>query len=93
MATQIKLNALLTLEPNSPQNLEVGKEYVVRKDGFRILPFNIPLELADHQFKFLGKARVIKLVITPEGSDITFQVLKLFSPEEQAIYSRNFIKT
>jgi hypothetical protein len=92
MTTPVKLMGLLTLEPDSPTDLKVGETYVVRKDGYRIIPFNVPTELADSQFKYLGKVKVTKLVVTPGGTDITFEVLKLFSPEEQEIYSNNFIK-
>ena len=92
MATPVKLNALLTLNPDFTSNLETEKEYTIRKDGFRILPFNIPMELADHQFEYLGKVKVTKLVVTSAGTDITFVVLKLFSLEEQKIYSDNFIR-
>lgn len=92
MTTPAKIMALLTLESDSPKELVVGQEYSVHKDGYRIIPFNVPMELADENFLYLGKVKVIKIVVTTNGTDITFQVLKLFTPEEQKVYSQNFIK-
>lgn len=91
MSTPVKLNALLTLNADSFLDLVVGQEYIVKKDGFRIMPFEIPMELADSNFNYLGKVKVIKLVVTPDSTEITFIVLKLFSPEEQLVYKNNFI--
>ena len=82
---------LLTLEETDKTSFEVGEEYTIRKLGYRIVSMGVPMELTDVNFKYIGRAEVIKVVSTVEYSDITFKVLKIFSPEESQVYTSNFI--
>lgn len=91
MACITKLNGLLTFEDDFEGNIELGKIYTVKKSGYRILPYQIPMELADANFKYLGKAKVIRIVVQGDFTEITFEVLKVFSHEESKIYSENYI--
>lgn len=92
MTTPIKLMGLLTLEPADKTDFLVGEEYTIHKDGYRIVPLDVPMEFADSNFNYLGRAKVTKIIVTLDSTDITFQVLKLFSPEEQKVYNANFVK-
>lgn len=91
MACITKLNGLLTFEDDFSGNIELGKTYTVKKSGYRILPYQIPMELADANFKYLGKAKVIKIVVEGDFTEITFEVLKVFNEDESNIYSSNYI--
>ena len=92
MSTPINLNALLALPKDFNEELIVGKEYTIRKSGYRIMPFKMPMELSTEDHKYLGKAVVTKLEVTEDFTNITFKVLKLFSPEESKVFSENFIR-
>ena len=91
MATELKLNALLSLPEEFDEKLEVGKNYTIQKDDFRIMPFNIPMELCTHNHKYLGKVSVKEILINEIGTRVTFTILKIFSPEESKVYTQNFI--
>jgi hypothetical protein len=91
MATDFKLNALLSLPENFSEKLKVGKNYTIQKQDFRIMPFNIPMELSTHDHKYLAKVVVKELLINDNGTRITFKVLKIFSPTESKVYTKNFI--
>ncbi len=91
MATDFKLNALLSLPKNFKEKLKVGKRYTIQKDDFRIMPFNIPMELSTHDHKYLAKVVVKELLINDKGTRATFKVLRIFSPEESKVYTDNFI--
>ena len=91
MATDFKLNALLSLPKNFNEKLEVGKTYTIQKPDFRIMPFNIPMELSTHDHQYLAKVKVKELKITTDGTQVAFEVLKIFSPEEAKVYTDNFI--
>jgi hypothetical protein len=84
--------ALLTLEPDSNFNLQVGESYTLSKPGYRLIPLEVPMELADSNNKYLGKVKVTRLLVESNHTDITFKVLKLFSPQESEVYTANFIK-
>lgn len=92
MATDFKLNALLSLPQDFNENLEQGKMYTIQKPDFRIMPFNIPMELSTHDHKYVAKVVVKELKINDQGTQVTFKILKLFSPEESKVYTDNFTK-
>jgi hypothetical protein len=93
MTTSVKLNACISLPDNFPQEpLEVGKQYSITKDGYRVIPLGTALEISDDNNHYLGKGKVIKLTITSEGTEIVFEVLKLFSPEESKVFDANDIR-
>ncbi len=91
MATDFKLNALLSLPKDFSEKLKVGKTYTIQKPDFRIMPFNIPMELSTHDHKYLAKIKVKELKINDRGTEVTFEVLKIFSPEEAKVYTDNFV--
>lgn len=82
---------LLTFENDFVGTIEVGKKYTVKKNGYRVVPFQVPMELADADFKYLGKAKVTRIVVESDYTEITFEVLKVFSEEESRVYTKNFI--
>ncbi len=91
MATDFKLNALLSLPQDFSEKLVVGKIYTIQKPDFRIMPFNIPMELSTHDHQYLAKVKVKELKINAKGTQVTFEVLKIFSPEEAKVFTDNFI--
>ena len=91
MATNIKLTALLNLPQDFEEVLQVGKIYSVFKPEIRITQFNIPMEVATFDHHYLGRIKVKELRITEKGTDITFEVVMLFSQEVAKIYSDNYL--
>lgn len=92
MSTSVKLNALLSLPEDFSEELIEGNSYTILKDGYRIMPFNMPMELSTHDHKYLAKVVVEELRTNSEGTFVTFRVIKLFSPEESKTFSDNFIR-
>ncbi len=93
MATDYKLNALLSLpEGFDTTSLKVGEKYTIEKDAMRVMPVGIPMELSTHDHKYLAKVRVLELKIVPEKTYVTFEIIKVFSPEESKVFSDNFMK-
>lgn len=92
MSTNVKLNALLSLPENLDQELIEGQKYTIEKDGYRIMPLGIPMELSDHNHKYLAKVIVEEIRSIPGQSFVTFKVLKLFSAEESKVFSDNFLE-
>lgn len=92
MTTPVKLNACISLPADFAGQLEVGKSFTIKKDGYRVIPLETALEVSTDDNHYLGKAKVIRLVITKEGTEITFEVLKLFSDEEAKVFDDNDIR-
>ncbi len=91
MACETKLMGLLTFDDDFVGTIEVGKSYTIKKSGYRIVPFRVPMEIADVNFRYLGKAMVNKIVVENDYTEITFEVLKVFSEAESSVYTKNFI--
>lgn len=92
MTCPMKLMGLLTFNEDFSGEVELGKKYTIVKDGYRVVPFMVPMELADANFKYLGKARVTKVMVEGESTTLEIEVLKVFTAEESEVFSNNFVK-
>lgn len=92
MTTSVKLNACISLPADFNSVLKVGESFTIKKDGYRIIPLETALEISNDANHYLGKAKVTKLVITKDGTEITFEILKLFSSEEAKVFDANDIR-
>jgi hypothetical protein len=92
MSTNVKLNALLSLPKDFGDKLTEGESYTIEKDGYRIMPLGIPMELSDHEHKYLAKVVVEEIKSVPGKSFVTFKVFKIFSENESQVFTENFIK-
>jgi len=63
--------------------LEEGKEYTFRKNGIRVYPINIPIDLINERWECL--ARVVVLEVTHKNGETSgrFKVIKLYNEEER----------
>lgn len=93
MGYPLEINSLLVLPKEFPfADLAEGKTFNVTKDGSRLFPIEIPLEFCNPDYRYLGKAKIIKITVKKESTELEFIVLKLFSENESEVFSSNFIK-
>jgi len=94
MGMPLTVNCLLVLPAEfDTAQLRAGETYTIEKDGVRLFPIGVPLEVCTSRHQYLAKIKVTVLTLTPERTVISFIVLKLFSPEESRVYSDNFVRT
>ena len=94
MGYNITFNCLLSVpqEELDLTKLEAGKRYVLTKGGERLYPLNIPIEICDSEHHYYGKVAVRTLTLEAGKTQLAFEVLKVFSPEEAAVYTSSFIE-
>lgn len=94
MGFPIIFNCLLTIPADQIDmtNLRKGQLFDVTKDGERLYPLNIPIELCDEQHHYLAKVAVRKLTLTKGQTSLQVQILKVFSDAEAQVYTDNYIK-
>lgn len=94
MGYQLKFNCLLVApEGVLPLDaLEAGKRYSLEKEGERLYPLNIAIELSDAAYRYVAKVAVRKLTLERNKTSLEIEVLKVFTPEEAAVFTQNFIK-
>ena len=93
MGYQLEFNCLLKLPKSfNLKSLKANIILVVEKEGERLYPLNIPIEICDNNYQYLGKVIVTKLTLEKQKTILKIKVLKIFSPQEAKVFTDNFIK-
>ncbi len=94
MGYLLEINSLLRIPPNSIDfsKIKVGDRLTIKKDGERLFPLNIPIEICDENYNYYGKVIVKKLTLENQKTILGIEVIKVFSKEEAQIFTKNFIK-
>ncbi len=89
-----ELNTLMKFPKGSIDvtSLAVGKTFTVLKDKERVFPLHIAMLLVDDDWNFLGYCVVHEAILKNKQTSLTFEVLSLFTPEQQAFYKQNFLE-
>jgi len=74
------------------RTIKPGDTYTISKDNNRLYPLNIPIEICDQNYRYYGKVAVRRLTLEAGKTVLDIEVLKVFSDEEAAVYTANFIK-
>lgn len=93
MGYMVELNTLL--RPSEPFDftcIELGKRYVTILERERAFPLHIAILLIDKDWRFYGYCMAHSIVVKDKVTEITFEVLTLFAPEEQLLYRKKFIE-
>lgn len=94
MGYKLEFNTILSVPEGQLDlaNLAVGKTYEVTKSGERLFVLNIPIDLCGDDYQFIAKVVIRKLTLSRDKTELLVEVLKLFSPEESLVISKNFAK-
>lgn len=88
----VELNTLLGLPKGFDiTSLAVGQQYKIIKERERAFPLHVAMLVVDSEWNFYGYAVAHSAVVENYKTEISFEVLSLFSPEQQKIYRHNFI--
>jgi hypothetical protein len=95
MGYALEFNCLLVVPDDTfdRASLRVGSVFAVAKRGERLYPLNIAIEFCDASYRYIGKVAVRRLVLESGQTTVECEVLKLFSPQEAAVYTATFIPT
>lgn len=74
------------------KKIKAGAKYRVEKQGERLYPLNIPIDICDEDYKYYGKVVVRKLSLERGKTVLDFEVVKVFDEEESRVFSKSFIK-
>lgn len=93
MGYMVELNTLLGLPKEFDVSiLKVGSTYTIVKDRERAFPLHIAVLIVDGNWNFYGYCRVNSAVVKDQKTEFEFEVLSLFSSDEQALYRSKFIE-
>jgi len=93
MGYYVELNTLL--RPPTPfdfTSLVVGDKYTVTLERERAFPLHIAILLIDANWNFYGYAVAHSTLLKDKKTTIEFEILSLFTKEEQVLYQKKFIE-
>ena len=93
MGYMVELNTLLGL----PKDFDVttlvdGQKYTIIKDRERVFPLHVAMLIVDGDWNFYGYAVAHQIKVFDQKTEISFEVLSLFSDDQKKIYKDKFIE-
>jgi len=93
MGYHIELNTLLGLPKDfDVSQLKVGDKYTIIRDRERAFPLHIAILMVTSDWDFLGYAVAHSMENKDYKIKIEFEVVSLFTPEEQNLYKTKFLE-
>lgn len=93
MGYMVELNTLLRPpEPFDFTHIELKKIYTVTLPRERAFPLRIAILLIDNNWRFYGYCMAHGIQVKNGQTEIAFEMLTLFSSEEQLLYSKKFVE-
>lgn len=91
MGYMVELNTLLGLPKDFDiATLVVGQQYTIFKDRERAFPLHVAILMVDSDWNFYGYAVAHQIIVKDQKTEIKFEVLSLFTPEEKMVYKNKF---
>ena len=93
MGYMVELNTLLGLPKDFDiSTLKIGGKYSVVKDRERAFSLHIAILIVDSEWNFYGYCVAHSTLVKEQTTQINFEVLSLFNPEEQKVYKHRFLE-
>jgi hypothetical protein len=93
MGYMTELNTLLGLSGEFDESkLSVGSKHIVVKGRERAFPLHIAMLLVNSKWEFLGYVVAHTMKNFEDKCEIEFEVLSLFSENEQTLYKEKFVE-
>jgi hypothetical protein len=80
------------LQADIPQELQLGKCYEFSKEGNRVFPIETPIDLIDSSRAAIAKIRVKTFNNSVNTTDVTFEVIKLYSGDEKSVLTKYWVE-
>lgn len=81
MGMPCEINTILKLKPSQgfPEELELSARYQISKEGYRILPVDVPIFLVDENWVTHADVIINRLVWEKNQTIINFEIRKIYS--------------
>lgn len=81
MGMPCQVNSILKLSPAQgyPVELEKGNHYQAQKDGYRIIPIDVPIPLVDEGWIARADIKITKLVWQGKVTTVDFEIDRVYA--------------
>jgi hypothetical protein len=84
MGMPCEVNSILKLSSEQfPAVLELMKIHQVQKDGYRILPMDVPLQLVDENWLAHGEVVLSKLIWQNQQTELEFTINRIYDEPQK----------
>ena len=92
MGNPFLLQACLRLNNDEiPHPLILGKEYIFSKEGHRLYPLNVPMDLRSNDWSFFGRIIISEFRVGRNKTERKFILVKEFSQDEKEIITKAYV--
>lgn len=89
----VELNTLLRVPKDfDVSTFVIGKRYTIILEKERAFPLHLAILLIDKDWNFYGYCVAHSAIVKDNKTSIEFEVLTLFTPEEQKLYKEKFLQ-
>jgi hypothetical protein len=93
MGYHTELNTLLRFPAGYDlSGFQSGAKYSITRERERFFPLHLAILTVTDRMEFLGYSVVNSLEIRDGNTVLNFEVLSVFTPEEQAIYTKRYME-
>jgi hypothetical protein len=88
MGHKIEFNWALKLEPTQgldEKNLKVGEIYEFIKEGYRVYPLDLPLDLLNQKWEAVAKIIIVEIRNENQKTKGKYKVLKIYGGKEKEV--------
>lgn len=80
MGMPCQVNSILKLNPSQgyPEQLKVGLQHQVFKDGYRIIPLDVPIPLVDQNWVAFADVVINQLIWEKNQTSIIFEIKRVY---------------
>jgi Protein of unknown function (DUF2584) len=78
MGMPCQVNSILKLSPDQYPELVIGMTHSVVKEGYRIIPMDVPIPLVDRDWFAHADVVIHQLTWENQTTQITFQVTRIY---------------
>ncbi|MBW4540841.1 MAG: DUF2584 domain-containing protein [Myxacorys chilensis ATA2-1-KO14] len=80
MGMPCQVNSILKLNPSQgyPTQFEKGKRYQAQKEGYRIIPVDVPIPLVDEDWLARADIKICRLVWQDGMTSVEFEIDRIY---------------
>jgi hypothetical protein len=79
MGMPCQVNSILKLSPDQYPELVMGAMHQAVKEGYRIIPMDVPIPLVDRQWFAHADVVIRQLIWENQTTHMTFEIVRLYS--------------
>lgn len=92
MGSLLEFNWILKLSDKSIISLSIGTVYHFKKDGIRMYPIDVPIDLVNQNWEAIACCTISKIIITSNSTKGEYRVVEVYNDDKKAFLTEQWRK-